>query len=144
MSSGGWNPEFNENISSRPFCLVEHVDSELHAKCHACNRTSHSLEYRMRLFGTKYNGSRAWESARWDKEFSPSLFYHSQNTLFDPSHDDDDVDEIDDEENETYSDCDDSDISSKKNATKYQSTEIFASKKWSWWKRNVPEALKYK
>jgi hypothetical protein len=142
VSSGGWNPEFNENITTRPFCLVEQVDDAQNGKCKACNRTSHSLEFRMRLFGTKYNGSRTWESARWDKELSPSLFYHSQNAQEDTNEEDEDVDDSDNDDDDHFSDCNDSDSKVPKSNITYQSTELFAAKKWSWWTRNVPEALK--
>jgi len=131
VSSGGWNPEFNENITSRPFCLVEKV-TEYSGKCNACNRSSHSLEYRMRLFGRKYHGNRAWESTRWNKEFAPSLFYQTPNSIEDGNNNEEDED-VDDSDGGN----DDSD-----NEEDYEDTELLAAKKWKWWTRNVPEALK--
>ena len=60
--------------------------SNLPGKCSACNRKSHSLAYKMYLFGRSYSVNRAWETSKWDKEFPSALFHHSQ-------HDDDDEDD---------------------------------------------------
>ncbi len=76
----------------------------------------------MFLFGQRYDAPRLWSAVRWDRELHQSMYYHARN---------DDAFVSDSDE--------DSDVADQR-VGGWEGKEM-ATKRWSWWSRNVPMAL---
>jgi Domain of unknown function (DUF4211) len=74
--------EFSEELSSRPFCMCINFnfsnDRDVE-QCAACHRSSQTCNFKMYLFGRRYNASRFWTNSRWDKEVPDDFFFHSRD-----------------------------------------------------------------
>ena len=156
VGSGAWNVTFTSELHCRPFyiCAPSFFGHGEEQKCSACNRTSMSSCKMIYLFGQKYDGRKAWNSSRWDRELPAAAFLHS--TFKEPSaggassssgadgdrRDRDDVVELSgsDEEDEAR-DLNGGDDGASDCSSDEADERAKASKVCQWWKKKWPGEL---
>lgn len=75
LGSGAWRQDFLKELQFRPFFMA--TRNSLHDngdRCAVCGKSSHATEFKIHLFGTRYDARKMYETRRWDNLLPLDLF----------------------------------------------------------------------
>lgn len=76
LGSGAWRQDFLMELQFRPFFMAtrnsHHDNGE---RCEICGRSSHATEFKIHLFGTRYDARKMYDTRRWDNLLPSDLFF---------------------------------------------------------------------
>jgi len=155
LGSGAWRQDFLSELQFRPFFMAtrnsHHEDGD---RCAVCGRSSHATDFKIHLFGTRYDARKMYDTVRWDT-LLPSDFFHSWRanfnktsmstkqqshssaskqvvTIIDSDSDEEEANDEDDEEDEDEEDEEPTYAAWYKNAARIWPSELMTGRDSSW------------